>query len=90
VTKIFLYLLVLLHHLGIVGFLVSAPLLMITEPFWVWLPLNTWMMHLIFSPVLVCPLTIWENRLRNKLGWEKIGTFFKHYYIRPYKKWQQK
>ena len=36
---------------------------------------------LIFSPVFVCPLTIWENRLRKKLGWEKIGTFFKHYYI---------
>jgi hypothetical protein len=88
VTKIFLYLLVLLHHLGTIGFLVS--LLIIKEPFWVWFPVNTWIMHLIFSPVLVCPLTIWENRLRKKLGWEKIGTFFKHYYIRPYKKWQQK
>ena len=89
-TKIFLYLLVLFHHLGILGFLVSAPLLMIKEPFWVWLPVNTWILHLIFSPVLVCPLTIWENRLRKKLGWEKIDTFFKHYYIRPYKRWRQK
>ena len=87
---IWLRLLVIFHHLGILGFLVSAPMLMIKTPFWVWLPLNTWILHLIFSPVLVCPLTIWENRLRKKLGWEKIDTFFKHYYIRPYKRWRQK
>lgn len=67
-TKIFLYLLVLLHHLGMLGFLLSTVLLIINEPFWVWLPINTWILHLIFSPVLVCPLTIWENRLRKKLG----------------------
>ena len=89
-TNILLYLLVLFHHLGIIGFLISVPLLVINEPLWVWLPVNTWILHLIFSPVLVCPLTIWENRLRKKLGWEKIDTFFKHYYIRTYKKWQKK
>ena len=89
-TKILLYLLVLFHHLGIIGFLVSVPLLVMNEPFWVWLPVNTWILHLIFSPVLVCPLTIWENKLRKKLGWEKIDTFFKHYYIRPYKQWRKK
>ena len=85
-TKIFLYFLVLFHHLGILGFLVSAPLLMIKEPFWVWLPVNTWIMHLIFSPVLVCPLTIWENRLRRKLDKPELKTFFLHYYIKPIKR----
>jgi len=89
-TKITLYFLVLFHHLGILGFLVSSPLLIVVEPFWIWLPLNTLILHLIFSPVLVCPLTIWENRLRKKLGLEKIGTFIKHYYIIPYKRWRKK
>ena len=87
---IWLRLLVIFHHLGILGFLVSAPMLIIKTPFWIWLPLNTWILHLIFSPVLVCPLTIWENRLRRKLSLEQIDTFFKHYYIRPYKRWQKK
>ena len=89
-TKIFLYLLIVMHHLGIIGFLVSVPLLMIQEPLWVWLPVNTWILYLIFSPSLVCPLTVWENRFRKKLGWEKIGTFIKHYYIIPYTRWQKK
>jgi hypothetical protein len=43
-------------------------------------------MHLIFSPVLVCPATIWENRLRRKLGKKEIKTFFLHYYIKPLKR----
>ena len=55
------------------------------EPFWIWVPVNIWVMHLMFSPVLVCPATIWENRLRRKLGKPEIKTFFLHYYIKPLK-----
>ncbi len=43
-------------------------------------------MHLMFSPVLVCPATVWENRLRRKLGMVEIKTFFLHYFINPLKK----
>jgi len=43
-------------------------------------------MHIIFSPVLVCPATIWENRLRRKLDKPEIKTFFLHYYIKPIKR----
>ena len=38
----------------------------------------------IFTSFGLHALTIWENKLRKKLG-GKIDTFFKHYYIRPYK-----
>ena len=63
--------------------------LIVTEPFWVWVPINIWIMHLMFSPVLVCPATIWENRLRRKLGMPEIKTFFLHYFIKPLKRMYQ-
>jgi len=43
-------------------------------------------MHFMFSPILVCPATIWENRLRRKLDKPEIKTFFLHYYIKPLKR----
>jgi len=86
--KVLHLLLISIHHLGILGFLLSTPLLIINEPFWVWVPLNTWILHLILSPVLVCPLTVWENRLRDRLGKSRIKSFVKHYYIKPFVKWK--
>jgi len=59
---------------------------MINEPFWIWVPITIWVMHLMFSPVLVCPATVWENRLRRKLGKPEIKTFFLHYFIKPLKR----
>ena len=56
------------------------------EPFWIWVPINIWILHLVFSPVLVCPATVWENRLRRRLGMGEIKTFFLHYFIKPLKK----
>ena len=85
--KILFYLLVIVHHISSLILVVSPVLLIVYEPFWVWLPLNVWIMHLIFSPVLVCPATIWENRLRRKLDKPQIKTFFLHYYIKPIKEY---
>ena len=84
--KLLFHSLVFFHHLAIIILIISPVLLVINQPFYVWAPLNIWILHLIFSPVLVCPATIWENRLRRKLGKEEIKTFFKHYYIKPLKK----
>ena len=35
-----------------------------------------------------CPLTVWENALRKKLGEREIGGFIGHYLI--YQKWRYK
>tara|TARA_R110001592_G_scaffold59813_5_gene181681 strand:+ start:1142 stop:1423 length:282 start_codon:yes stop_codon:yes gene_type:complete len=85
-TKLLFYSLVLSHHISILILMVTPVFTMINEPFWVWFPINVWVMHLMFSPVLVCPATVWENRLRRKLGKEEIKTFFLHYYIKPLKR----
>ena len=80
---ILLYSLVVVHFIIILLLFITPVFLIINEPFWIWVPVNIWIMHLMFSPVLVCPATIWENRLRRKLGMPEIKTFFYHYYIVP-------
>mgnify|MGYP001166359761 CR=1 FL=1 len=84
--KILFWILVIGHHFAILSLFFCPFYLMINEPFWIWLPVNIWILHLMFSPVLVCPATIWENRLRRKLEMPEIKTFFLHYYIKPIKK----
>lgn len=84
--KILFYMLVFFHHITIILLIVTPAYLLIYTPFYIWIPLNIWVLHLMFSPVLVCPATIWENRLRRKLGKKEIKTFFYHYYIKPLKK----
>ena len=84
--KVLFHLLVLVHHFAIITLIVSPVFLILNEPIYVWVPVNIWIMHLMFSPVLICPATIWENRLRRKLGKIEIKTFLYHYYILPVKK----
>jgi len=85
-TRILFYLLVSIHFKVIILLCITPIYLMLNEPFWIWLPVNIWIMHLMFSPVLVCPATIWENRLRRKLGKPEIKTFFAYYFIKPVKR----
>ena len=83
-TRVLLYLLIFVHFNIILLLFITPFFLIFNEPFWIWVPINIWIMHLVFSPVLVCPATIWENRLRRKLGMSEIKTFFLHYFIKPF------
>ena len=84
--RICLSVIIVSHHVGLLGIISSVPLLMINEPIWISLPLSAWVMHLSFSRVLECPYTRIENYLRRKLGMEEITTFISHYYKKPYHK----
>lgn len=55
-------------------------------PWYVALPLCTFIGVVSFSRVLDCPLTAMENKLRAKAGLPPIKAFIKHYFIRPYVK----
>ena len=79
--KLLFYFVVAIHHLGLWGFIVSVPLIIIKEPPWVSLPLLAWILYLGFSKVLDCPFTRLENWIRRKLGLPEIKTFLKHYYF---------
>ena len=53
-------------------------------PWYVALPLCTFIGVISFSRVLDCPLTAYENKLRSQVGLPPIKAFIKHYFIRPY------
>ena len=73
------YFVVTTHHLAILGFIASVPLVIINEPFWISLPIVGWIMYLMFGR-LNCPYTVLEDYLRRKLNMPEIRLFFKHYY----------
>jgi hypothetical protein len=84
--RIWLSIIIVSHHIALLGIISSVPLLILNEPIWISLPLSAWIMHLSFSRVLECPYTRIENYLRRKLGMEEISTFISHYYKKPYHK----
>ena len=53
-------------------------------PWYVALPLCTFIAVISFSRVLDCPLTAIENKLRSQIGLPPIKAFIKHYFIKPY------
>ena len=55
-------------------------------PWFIALPLCTFIAIITFSRVIDCPLTRQENKMRRQVGLPEIGGFIKHYFIRPYVK----
>lgn len=77
-------LLVAVHHAVVIGNAASFFILPLCCPWYQSLPLCSMIFFLTFAPV-ECPLTKWENKLREKLGWKRIGGFVGHYYVKPVK-----
>jgi hypothetical protein len=83
------YVLVTAHIALVIGVLAAFFVLPFYEPWYVALPLMTFIWF--FSTTRVeCKLTNAENELRGKLGMKKIGGFVGHYFIRPIKKIKRK
>ena len=76
--KIFLWVIIISHHIGLWSIVMSIPLLIFNEPIWISLPLCAWIMHLAFSRTLDCPWTRLENVYRSKTGRKEIGGFISH------------
>ena len=83
INNIILFFIQLLHWIFLVLIGVSVPLLLICEPFYISIPLCSWIMHLSFSRVLDCPWTRLENQYRSRLGKPEIGGFISHYIKKP-------
>lgn len=66
----------IIHFIYLILLAASIPLLVIYEPFWVWVPLNAWVAHHIFARHWRdCPLTRIENKFRKEMGKPEIQTF---------------
>jgi hypothetical protein len=59
-------------------------------PWYIGVPLCTFIVLITFSRVIDCPITRYENKVRKRLGKETIGGFVKHYLIKPYARFKRK
>ncbi len=85
-----LLLVVLLHHAVVIGNFSAFFILAFQGftpygfPWYVALPLCSFIVLVSFSRVLDCPMTRYENKLRREVGKQEIRGFMKHYIMRPY------
>ncbi|MBC8408769.1 MAG: DUF2784 family protein [Rhodobacteraceae bacterium] len=72
---------VVIHLLVVIGNVAALFVLPLLTPWYIALPLTTWILVLSTSRNLDCPLTRFENKLRNKINKPQIKGFIKHYII---------
>lgn len=76
--------LVAVHAIFICAIISSFFVLPFRENWYVSTPLCVWILYLVLGRVgMACPLTEWENNLRQKLGKKRIGGFVGHYFKKP-------
>jgi hypothetical protein len=76
----FLLMLVVLVHSIILFFNIAAFLIAPFEtPWYIWAPMCTVIARIVYGSG-ICPLTVLENRLREKLGMKPIKGFVYHYF----------
>jgi hypothetical protein len=85
-----LLLVVLIHHAVVIGNFSAFFILAFQGftpygfPWYIALPLCSFIVLVSFSKVLDCPMTRYENKLRRDVGKTEIRGFMKHYIMRPY------
>jgi hypothetical protein len=82
--RLLLYLIVVIHFVFVVGDVAAMFVLPFMTPWYVWIPLETWLVNTTLGKTLVCPVTEYENYLRRNLGMPEIRGFIKHYFVKPY------
>jgi hypothetical protein len=90
IDYILLYSVIISHHLYIISFIASLPVMIIKAPWYISIPLFSWFLNAAIGQGWICPATAMENRLRKKVGYPQIDTFVKHYYIKPYMRYKIK
>lgn len=84
-NRLSLYVVVTIHLSVIFGNLLAMTVLPFITPWYIYLPLVSLLVNLLFAPV-PCPLTRMENKIRRKLGMKEIRYFVGHYVIWPIKR----
>jgi len=84
--SVLFYGIVALHWIVIIGNLTAFLILPFIEPFWIALPIMSFIALITFSKELVCPLTMLENRFRKSAGQPEIKAFIRHYLIKPWRR----
>ena len=74
-NKIILFLIQLLHWIFLIVAIVSVPLVLIYEPFYISFPICAWIVHLGFSRKLDCPWTRVEKANIDRSGAVAQGLY---------------
>ncbi|MEC7920791.1 MAG: DUF2784 family protein [Chloroflexota bacterium] len=84
IDYILLYSVIISHHVYIILFIASVPVMIIKAPWYISVPLISWFLNASIGQGWICPWTTFENKLRKKVGYPQIDAFVKHYYVKPY------
>ena len=84
IDYILLYSVIISHHVYIILFIASMPVMIIKAPWYISVPLISWFLNASIGQGCICPWTTLENKLRKKVGYPQIDAFVKHYYVKPY------
>ena len=79
--KLYLMSLVTAHMTLVMANVASFFALIYYEKWYIAAPLCSFIVWVTFARV-TCPLTIWENKIREKMGLPTIGGFIGHYILR--------
>lgn len=82
VLWILLVTLVAAHIAIVVGNVAAFLVLPFLAPWYVALPLCTWVWTLATTDNFTCRLTQWENLLRRQLGLREVRSFIGHYFMK--------
>lgn len=77
--RVALYLIVGSHAVLVLSMAAAIPYLIVLQPWYISVPLTTWIINLAVLPVR-CPLTTLENYVRVKLNMQRISGFIDHYW----------
>lgn len=86
ILKALLAFIVTAHWVIIVGNTLAFFLLPFFAPWYVAMPVMSYIGLLTFSKVLDCPITKLENRIRKRIRMPEIKGFIGHYMIKPIKR----
>lgn len=80
IWKLLFVVIVAAHFALVVGVAASIPWLVLNEPWYVSMPLITWIVNLSMYPGK-CPLTVLENYARVRIGLKPIRGFVGHWIL---------
>lgn len=81
----------ILHGFFIVVNVLSMIILPFTQSIWVWVPLVSFLLNLMFNNAFKdCPITRFESYIRVKAGYPPLKSFLGHYLFGPIRRIRRK
>ena len=84
--RILWFLILALHLFVVIGNAIDFFIVPFLTPWYIGIPICSFIFLVSFSKDIKCPLTNWENEVRIRIGKKRIGGFIGHYIVKPIRK----